>query len=177
MQTRVLDGARRHHLRLPEPADLSDRHRAAPAARRSAPSQMGGYYYTEGGIVSQDGHNRTFDASGQGTIFGSRRRRRGAEAVEGRDRRRRHDPRRHPRLRHQQRRIGEVGFTAPGVDGQASVCSRRAGDVRAFTPTASATSSATAPRRRSATWSRSRRCTQAYRAFTDREAASARSAR
>jgi phthiocerol/phenolphthiocerol synthesis type-I polyketide synthase E len=36
-----------------------------------APSQMGGYYYTEGGIVSQDGHNRTFDASGQGTIFGS----------------------------------------------------------------------------------------------------------
>src|SRR5205085_11821441 len=30
-----------------------------------------GYLYDEGGIVSPDGHCRTFDAAAQGTIFGS----------------------------------------------------------------------------------------------------------
>ena len=87
-----------------------------------APSQIGGYYYTEGGIVSQDGHNRAFDASGQGTIFGS-----GAgvvvlkrlkDAIADGD-----------AIHAVIRGFGinndgsaKVGFTAPGVDGQASVC-------------------------------------------------------
>src|SRR6267143_1599969 len=30
------------------------------------PSEIGGYHYTEGGIVSSDGHNRAFDAAGKG---------------------------------------------------------------------------------------------------------------
>jgi acyl transferase domain-containing protein len=33
--------------------------------------QKGGYLYQEGGILSPDGHCRAFDASAQGTIFGS----------------------------------------------------------------------------------------------------------
>lgn len=33
--------------------------------------QKGGYFYQPGGIVSPDGHCRTFDASGQGTVVGS----------------------------------------------------------------------------------------------------------
>jgi len=33
--------------------------------------QIEGYYHQEGGVVSPDGHCRTFDAQGQGTIFGS----------------------------------------------------------------------------------------------------------
>ena len=33
--------------------------------------QKAGYRYTEGGIVSPDGHCRAFDAEGQGTVFGS----------------------------------------------------------------------------------------------------------
>ena len=87
-----------------------------------APNEMGGYYYTEGGIVSPDGHNRSFDAAGKGTIFGS-----GAglvvlkrlkEAVKDGD-----------RIHAVIRGFGinndgsaKVGFTAPGVDGQAAVC-------------------------------------------------------
>ena len=87
-----------------------------------APSQMGGYFYTEGGIVSPDGHNRTFDASGQGTIFGS-----GAgvvvlkrlkDAINDGD-----------TIHAVIRGFGinndgsaKIGFTAPGVEGQAAVC-------------------------------------------------------
>ena len=33
--------------------------------------QVAGYFYEEGGIVSPDGHNRTFDARGKGTVFGN----------------------------------------------------------------------------------------------------------
>lgn len=33
--------------------------------------QIEGYYYQEGGVVSPDGHCRTFDADAQGTVFGS----------------------------------------------------------------------------------------------------------
>lgn len=33
--------------------------------------QKGGYFYQPGGIVSPDGHCRTFDATGQGTVVGS----------------------------------------------------------------------------------------------------------
>jgi acyl transferase domain-containing protein/acyl carrier protein len=33
--------------------------------------QEGGYYYQEGGILSPDGHCRTFDAEARGTLFGS----------------------------------------------------------------------------------------------------------
>lgn len=33
--------------------------------------QIEGYFYQEGGVVSPDGYCRTFDAKGQGTIFGS----------------------------------------------------------------------------------------------------------
>lgn len=34
-------------------------------------SQKAGYFHTEGGILSPDGHCRAFDAKGQGTVFGS----------------------------------------------------------------------------------------------------------
>ncbi len=34
-------------------------------------SAVGGYYFTEGGILSPDGHCRAFDARAHGTIFGS----------------------------------------------------------------------------------------------------------
>src|SRR2546428_5924299 len=36
-----------------------------------AASQNMGYVYQEGGILSPDGHTRTFDAKGQGMVFGS----------------------------------------------------------------------------------------------------------
>src|SRR6201999_608890 len=87
-----------------------------------APSEIGGYFYTEGGFVSPDGHNRTFDASGKGTVFGS-----GAgvivlkrlkDAIADRD-----------MIHAVIRGFGinndgsaKLGFTAPGVDGQAAVC-------------------------------------------------------
>lgn len=35
------------------------------------PHQQHGYFYQEGGVFSPDGHCRSFDAQGQGTIFGS----------------------------------------------------------------------------------------------------------
>src|SRR6202048_1513770 len=44
----------------------------ALASGRSAPlPQKRGYLYQEGGMVSPDGHCRTFDAEAAGTVFGS----------------------------------------------------------------------------------------------------------
>jgi phthiocerol/phenolphthiocerol synthesis type-I polyketide synthase E len=83
--------------------------------------QRTGYFYQEGGINSPDGHCRTFDANAQGTIFGSGVGivvlKRLADAISDGDT--------------IQAIIkgsavnndgsAKVGFTAPGVDGQAQV--------------------------------------------------------
>ncbi len=47
--------------------------------------QKRGSYYQDGGMVSPDGHCRTFDADAQGTVFGERRGRGAAEALRRRD--------------------------------------------------------------------------------------------
>jgi phthiocerol/phenolphthiocerol synthesis type-I polyketide synthase E len=86
------------------------------------PRDIGGYYYTEGGIESPDGHNRAFDASGKGTVFGSGAGlvalRRLEDAIAAGD-----------NIYAVIRGFGmnndgsaRIGFTAPGVDGQAAVC-------------------------------------------------------
>ena len=66
--------------------------------------QRAGYLYQEGGIRSPDGHCRAFDAAARGTVFGSGAGvvvlKRLADALA----RRRHHPRRDPRLGRQQRR-------------------------------------------------------------------------
>lgn len=85
------------------------------------PIEVGGYEYTEGGIVSPDGHCRSFDAAAKGTIFSS-----GAgvlvlkrleDAMADND-----------KIYAVIRGFGlnndggqRVGFTAPGVDGQSAV--------------------------------------------------------
>jgi len=85
--------------------------------------EKGGYYYDEGGIVSPDGHCRTFDAAAKGTVFSC-----GAGVVV---------------LKRLEDALADgdtihavvlgfglnndgsarVGFTAPGVDGQVAVSS------------------------------------------------------
>jgi len=86
------------------------------------PSEMGGYHYTDGGIVSPDGHTRTFDAKGRGTVFGSGAGvivlKRLSDAIADGD-----------NIHAVIRGYGinndgssKVGFTAPAVDGQAAVC-------------------------------------------------------
>lgn len=86
------------------------------------PSEKGGYHYNEGGIVSPDGHNRAFDASGKGTVFGSGAGlvvlRRIEDAIASGD-----------NIYAVIRGFGmnndgssRVGFTAPGVDGQVAAC-------------------------------------------------------
>jgi acyl transferase domain-containing protein len=81
-----------------------------------------GYYYTEGGIMSPDGHCRSFDASSKGTIFtfgsGVVVLKRLEDAIADRDNIRaiilgtglNNDG------------AAKVGFTAPGKDGQVDVC-------------------------------------------------------
>ncbi len=82
--------------------------------------QRRGYLYEPGGMVSPDGHCRTFDAASQGTVFGDGAAvvllKRFQEAVADRD-----------RIYAVIKGFGvtndgaaKVGFTAPGVDGQAS---------------------------------------------------------
>ena len=70
--------------------------------------QVRGYLYETDSILSPDGHCRAFDARAQGTVSGNGGGRRGAEAAcrcaEGE----RHDLRRDPRQRRQQRWRGEV---------------------------------------------------------------------
>lgn len=83
--------------------------------------QKKGYYYQPGGIVSPDGHCRTFDASGQGTVVGSGvgvvALKRLSEAIASGD-----------RIHAVIRGAGvnndgsmKVGFGAPSVEGQAQV--------------------------------------------------------
>lgn len=82
-----------------------------------------GYLYDEGGITSPDGHNRTFDAAGQGTIFsqgaGMVVLKRMEDAVAD-----------HDTIHAVVRGFGlnndgsaRIGFTAPGMDGQIGVSS------------------------------------------------------
>ena len=67
---------------------------------RSAPATS----TSEGGILSPGRPLPRLRRRAQGTVFGDGRGRRGAQAARGRARRRRHDPRRDPRLGGQQRR-------------------------------------------------------------------------
>ncbi|OJF15770.1 type I polyketide synthase [Couchioplanes caeruleus] len=83
--------------------------------------QTGGYRYQEGGILSPDGHCRAFDAEAQGTVGGN-----GvgvvvlkplADAL--RDGDTVHAVIRGSAINNDGR--GRIGFTAPGIDGQAAV--------------------------------------------------------
>lgn len=82
-----------------------------------------GYFYEEGGIVSPDGHCRTFDAGGQGTIFSSGA---GIVALKRLD----DALGDHDTIHAVVRGFGlnndgsaRIGFTAPGMDGQVGVSS------------------------------------------------------
>ncbi|MFP2932391.1 type I polyketide synthase, partial [Pyxidicoccus sp. 3LG] len=86
--------------------------------------QRTGYHYQEGGITSPDGHCRAFDAQGQGTLFGS-----GAGVVVLK---RLEDALNDGDTIHAVIRGSainndgavKVGYTAPGVEGQAEVIAR-----------------------------------------------------
>ncbi|MFY0567269.1 SDR family NAD(P)-dependent oxidoreductase [Archangium lansingense] len=86
--------------------------------------QRAGYHYQEGGISSPDGHCRAFDAKGQGTLFGS-----GAGVVVLK---RLEDALNDGDTIHAVIRGSainndgavKVGYTAPGVEGQAEVIAR-----------------------------------------------------
>ena len=116
-----------------------------------------GYLYKEGEILSPDGHCRAFDAESKGTLFGSGAGvvvlRRLADAIGDGDRIRavikgsavNNDG------------SAKVGYLAPSVDGQAKAIRRGAGGGRGAPPARSRTWRPTAPARRSATRSRSRR--------------------
>ncbi|MCE9667447.1 SDR family NAD(P)-dependent oxidoreductase [Myxococcus stipitatus] len=86
--------------------------------------QRSGYHHQEGGITSPDGHCRAFDAKGQGTLFGS-----GAGVVVLK---RLEDALADGDTIHAVIRGSainndgavKVGFTAPGVEGQAEVITR-----------------------------------------------------
>jgi acyl transferase domain-containing protein/acyl carrier protein len=84
-------------------------------------NQQSGYYYEEGGIASPDGHCRTFDAQAQGTLSGSGLGclvlKRLSEAMEDGDTI-------HAVIRGtacNNDGAAKVGYTAPGVQGQAAV--------------------------------------------------------
>ena len=154
---RLLDLAGRRPPGLPEPARLPVHRWRSPAASRLSVPQKTGYSRQQGGIFSPDGHCRSFDAKGQGALFGERRRRRRAQAPRRRAGRRRPDPRRDPRLGLQQRRRAcKVGYTAPSIEGQAEVIAL-AQAVAGVDPARSPTSRRTAAARRWAIRSRSRR--------------------
>src|SRR5438270_6263916 len=83
--------------------------------------QKRGYNYQEGGMGSADGHCRTFDADAQGTVFGSGVAtvllKRAEDAVRDGDQI-------HAVIRGfavNNDGSAKVGYTAPGVDGQARV--------------------------------------------------------
>lgn len=89
--------------------------------------QGGGYLYDEGGIVSRDGHCRSFDASASGTIWGSGGGvvvlKRLSDALADRD---------HVRAVIRGNAInndgaGKVGFSAPSQEGQAAVIAQALG--------------------------------------------------
>jgi phthiocerol/phenolphthiocerol synthesis type-I polyketide synthase E len=84
------------------------------------PVEIGGYEYTEGGIVSPDGHCRSFDAAAKGTVFGA-----GAGVLVLK---RLEDALPSDKIYAVIRGFGlnndgsrRAGFTAPGVDGQTAV--------------------------------------------------------
>ncbi len=119
--------------------------------------QFRGYLYLEGGMVSADGHCRTFDAKADGTVFGSGAGvvvlKRLSDALESRDR---------VLAVIRGFAVNNDGAAERGVHGAerrrpGRGHRARAGRWRASTRAPSATSRRTAPRRRSATRSRSRR--------------------
>ena len=145
------------HLGLPEPADR--RVRPGPGRRRrSSRCRSGAATSTRrAGSSRPTGTAAPFDARRARHRLRQRRRRRRAEAAGGRRRGRRHDLRRDPRLGGQQRRrrqgrLHRAERRRSGRGGR-----RGAGRGRRRRPARSATSRPTAPARRSATRSRSRR--------------------
>ena len=67
----LLDVAGRRRARLSEPAGATRATWRWPAASPINVPQKQGYFYQPGGILSPDGHCRTFDAAGQGTVVGN----------------------------------------------------------------------------------------------------------
>ena len=120
------------------------------------PSALRGYVYQEDGILSPDGHCRAFDARAQGTVWGDGVGvvvlKRLAQALADGDTI-------HAVIRGSAVNNDgavKVGYTAPGVDGQAAViAARRRPPASRLRP--SAMSRRTAPAPRSAIRSRSRR--------------------
>ena len=82
-----------------------------------------GYIYEDGGMMSPDGVCRTFDANARGTVFGSGVGLVVLKRLERRDCRSRQHPRRHSRQASNNDGSLKVGFTAPGIAGQAQVIS------------------------------------------------------
>ncbi|HEY6807004.1 MAG TPA: beta-ketoacyl synthase N-terminal-like domain-containing protein [Pyrinomonadaceae bacterium] len=83
--------------------------------------QKAGYYYEEGGVTSPDGHCRTFDARARGTVVGSGAGavflKRYSEALADHDQI--HAVIRGAAINNDG--AARIGYTAPGVDGQAAV--------------------------------------------------------
>ena len=67
----VLDLAGRRVCRVPEPVELRAATWRWPAASRSGCRRRRAISIRPGGILSPDGHCRTFDAEGQGTVVGN----------------------------------------------------------------------------------------------------------
>src|SRR5712671_4779661 len=83
--------------------------------------QKRGYYYQDGGMVSPDGHCRAFDADAQGTVFGSGV---GVVLLKRLDDAIRDGDQIYAVIRGfavNNDGAGKVGYTAPSVEGQASV--------------------------------------------------------
>jgi acyl transferase domain-containing protein len=97
-------------------------------------SEVAGYYFEEGGIKSPDGHNRSFDARGKGTVFGN-----GAGVVVLKPLARALADRNHIHAVIRGSAVNndgsqKAGYTAPSVDGQAEAI-RRALSVSGVDPT------------------------------------------
>ena len=120
-----------------------------------------GYHFTEGGILSKDGHTRPFDADAERDGFCRRRRHCRSQADRGRHRRRRQYPRGHSWSAVNNDGSMKVGFTAPSVDSQSAVVAE-AMAVAGVRRNRSASLKRTALGPRSAILSKSRRCSRSF---------------
>ena len=156
---RLLDLARRRPPRLPlllaRDCDL-----ALAGGVSITAHQRRGYIYTEGDVLSPDGHCRSFDAGAAGSVDSDGAAvlvlKRLADALADGDRVR-------AVIRgsgDQQRRRRQGRLQRAARRGQARLIARHAWPAPAWRPRRSPTSKRTAPARRSATRSRSRPCTR-----------------